>query len=255
MYAGEAGAIEQYVLMTGSAGGTLQVPYEEAREYDEHRHYDKDAICAIALGTQQVARVRSPDEREAALRVRNAEKWATRRHITIPGPFGDVVLLEGLLRWIEQYGTDNAVKRQHDVAIGIARIYSRCVSGTNLRMLMSSSRRWRSGLMGLSLIGGSCLEVGVLDPSILKTERPPVIRVRSNGYCARHNAPDRAASALPQERVRSLTPNRHHFSRPRPPRGRLPRRQRGPRTQAFLLNHHLVGEIVGGVAGAGLTTP
>jgi hypothetical protein len=27
--------------------------------------------------------------------------------------------------------------------------------------------RWRSGLMGFSLIGGSCLEVGVLDPSIL----------------------------------------------------------------------------------------
>ena len=32
--------------------------------------------------------------------------------------------------------------------------------------------------MGFSLIGGSCLEVGVLDPffSILKTERPPVTR-------------------------------------------------------------------------------
>jgi hypothetical protein len=30
----------------------------------------------------------------------------------------------------------------------------------------------RSGLMGVSLIGVSCLEVGVLDPSILKTERP-----------------------------------------------------------------------------------
>ena len=118
MYAREAGAIEQYVLMTASAGGTRQVPYEEAREHDEHRHYDKDAICAIALGTQPIARVRSPDEREAALRVRNAEKWATRRHVTTPGPFGDVVLLEGLLRWIEQYGIDNAVKRQHDVAIG-----------------------------------------------------------------------------------------------------------------------------------------
>jgi len=39
-------------------------------------------------------------------------------------------------------------------------------------MFMSSSMRWRSGLMGFSLIGGSCLEVGVLDPSILKTERP-----------------------------------------------------------------------------------
>jgi hypothetical protein len=119
MYAAEAGAIEQYVLMTASGGGTRQVPYEEAREYDAHRHYDTDAIRAIALGAQQVARVRSPDEREAALRLRNAEKWATRRQITTPGPFGDVVLLGGLLQWIEQYGIDNAVKRQHDVAIGM----------------------------------------------------------------------------------------------------------------------------------------
>jgi hypothetical protein len=53
------------------------------------------------------------------LRVQNAEKWATRRHVTTPGPFGDVVLLVGLLQWIEQYGIDNAVKRQHDVAIGL----------------------------------------------------------------------------------------------------------------------------------------
>ncbi len=71
-------------------------------------------------------------------------------------------------------------------------------------MFMSSSMRWRSGLMGVSLIGGSCLEVGVLDPSILKTERPPVTCARSNGYCGRCNAPDRPASALPRERVRTL---------------------------------------------------
>jgi hypothetical protein len=37
-------------------------------------------------------------------------------------------------------------------------------------------------------------ELGVLDPSILKTERPPVNRVRSNDYCARRNAPDLAAA-------------------------------------------------------------
>ena len=42
----------------------------------------------------------------------------------------------------------------------------------NRRTLMSSSIRWRSGLMGLSLIRVSRLEVRVLDPSILKTERP-----------------------------------------------------------------------------------
>jgi hypothetical protein len=83
-------------------------------------------------------------------------------------------------------------------------MYSRCVSGTNLRMLMSSSMRWRSGLMGFSLIGGSCLEVGALDPSIPKTERPPVTRARSNNYCARCNTLDRAASPLPRERVRCV---------------------------------------------------
>jgi hypothetical protein len=44
----------------------------------------------------------------------------------------------------------------------------------------------------------------VLDPSILKTERPPVTYARSNGYCGRRNAPDRAASALPRERVRCV---------------------------------------------------
>jgi hypothetical protein len=31
---------------------------------------------------------------------------------------------------------------------------------------------WRSGLMGFSLMESSCLEGGVFDPSILKTERP-----------------------------------------------------------------------------------
>jgi hypothetical protein len=39
-------------------------------------------------------------------------------------------------------------------------------------MVMSSSMRRRSGLMGFSLIGGSRPEGGVFDPSILKTERP-----------------------------------------------------------------------------------
>jgi hypothetical protein len=38
---------------------------------------------------------------------------------------------------------------------------------------MSSNMRRRRSLMGLSLIGGSCLEAGVLGPSILKTERLP----------------------------------------------------------------------------------
>ena len=119
VYAGEAGAIERYVLMAAGAGAVREVPYDEARDYDEHRHYDEDAIVAIALGTQPVARVRSPDEREAALCARNTEQWAARRHATTPGPFGDAALLERWLQWIEQFGIDNAVRRHHDVAIGM----------------------------------------------------------------------------------------------------------------------------------------
>src|SRR5262249_42127576 len=41
------------------------------------------------------------------------------RRSTTAGPFGDAVLLERWLQWIEQYGIDNAVRRHHDVAIGM----------------------------------------------------------------------------------------------------------------------------------------
>jgi hypothetical protein len=34
---------------------------------------------------------------------------------------------------------------------------------------------------------------------------PSITRARSNSYCSRRNTPDRAASTLPRERVRSLT--------------------------------------------------
>jgi hypothetical protein len=44
------------------------------------------------------------------------------------------------------------------------------------------------------------------DPSILKTERPPVTRVRSNDYCADAMRPT-CRRTLPRERVRSLALN------------------------------------------------
>jgi len=43
-----------------------------------------------------------------------------------------------------------------------------------------------------------------LDPSILKTERPPVTYAQSNSYRAGCNTPDRPASVLPRERVRCV---------------------------------------------------
>jgi hypothetical protein len=118
VYAGESGAIEGYVLMAANGRAVRAVSYEEARDYGEHRHYDEGAITAIALGALPVARVRSPDEREAALCARYVEKWVVRSHATTPSPFGDIPLLERWLQWIEQYGIDNAVRRHHDQAIG-----------------------------------------------------------------------------------------------------------------------------------------
>jgi hypothetical protein len=61
----------------------------------------------------------------------------------------------------------------------------------------------RNGLMGLSLIAVSCLEVGVLDPSILKTERPARHLISTGARpLPEHQL---ARSVLPRERVRSLT--------------------------------------------------
>src|SRR5262245_58746825 len=57
--------------------------------------------------------------------------------------------------------------------------------------------------MGLKLIGVSCLEVGVLHPSILKTERPP--RHLISAGLIPHHEHLLARSALPRERVRSVT--------------------------------------------------
>src|SRR5262245_20675183 len=59
--------------------------------------------------------------------------------------------------------------------------------------------------MGLKLIGVSCLEVGVLHPSILKTERPP--RHLISAGLIPHHEHLLARSALPRERVRSMAQN------------------------------------------------
>jgi hypothetical protein len=95
------------------------VSYDEARAHDLLRPHDEDAIREVALGKQPIGRVRSPDELEAELRARNAEKWATRREITNPTPFGDIACVEGLLRWIEDHGIQTLVERFHAEALGV----------------------------------------------------------------------------------------------------------------------------------------
>jgi hypothetical protein len=58
--------------------------------------------------------------------------------------------------------------------------------------------------MGFSLIGGSCLEVGVVDPLILKTGRPACHPVTLTSSLHRRHRLRFARSALPRQRVRSL---------------------------------------------------
>jgi hypothetical protein len=118
LYAGETGAITEYILATANAGGVRVVSYDEARHCDVLRPFDEDAIRAVVLGTSPSQRVRAPEEREAELAARNATRWAARREATTPGPFGDVESLERLVKWTEDYGVENAVRRFHDEAVG-----------------------------------------------------------------------------------------------------------------------------------------
>jgi hypothetical protein len=111
LYAGEAGAITDYILATAKAGGVRVVSYDEARDSDVLRPYYEDAIRDVALGTSPIERVRSPEEREAELVARHTAKWAARRETTTPGPFGDVECLERLVKWIEDYGVVSGAAR------------------------------------------------------------------------------------------------------------------------------------------------
>jgi hypothetical protein len=61
-----------------------------------------------------------------------------------------------------------------------------------------------SGLMGFSLIRGSCLEGGVFDPSILKTERPHRHLRSINMVSASTAQTQQPRNPLPRKRVRSL---------------------------------------------------
>lgn len=118
LYAGEMGAITDYLLGTANAGGARVATYDEVRNCDVLQPHGEESLRAIALGTSPVERVRSPDEREAALLAENAEKWASRRDVTTPGPLGDVGILTDLVQWIEDYGVENAVQRFHEEATG-----------------------------------------------------------------------------------------------------------------------------------------
>lgn len=119
LYAGEMGAITHYLLSTANAGGARVASYDEVRNCDVLHLHDEESLLAIALGTSPVQRVRSPDEREAALVAENAGRWAQRRNLTTPGPFGDVGILTDLVKWVEDYGVENAVQRFHEEATGM----------------------------------------------------------------------------------------------------------------------------------------
>src|SRR6202166_3511501 len=116
---------------------------------------------------RQLARL--VDEHETACRLRPVERHLeeNRSAVTVAWMLGGCKPVSVRCSWNARSSSAVAVSGERPkkpASFLTARIYSRCVSGTNRRMFMSSSMRWRSGLMGFSLIGGSCLEVGVLEP-------------------------------------------------------------------------------------------
>lgn len=117
-YGVEAGAIDDYLLMTASGGGARPADYAEASAVERLRGCDVDALVAAAEGRLPIERVRSPDVREAELRSENAAAWEGRRQSSHPGPFGDLEALGGLLDWIEAFGIENAIARMEDTAAG-----------------------------------------------------------------------------------------------------------------------------------------
>jgi hypothetical protein len=158
LYAGEFGAITEYILATASAGGARVVSYDEVRDCDVLRPYEEDAIRTVALGTSPVEHVRTPEERAAALAARNATRWAARREATTPGPFGDVESLEGLVKWMQDYGVQNAVQRFHEEAVG-AMSYCRPSEGAERRSFAFAGivalwrRTWSQDLWPAALTG------------------------------------------------------------------------------------------------------
>ena len=118
LYASEFLPIDSYTISLASGGGSKIVPYSEAREYEKWQSSDTATLRAAAAGELSVQRVRSPDEREAQLYERRGEEWEERRRVTTSGPFGDVAVLEGLLKWIEDYGLEGRINVFHRIAHG-----------------------------------------------------------------------------------------------------------------------------------------
>lgn len=118
LYAMESGAIDGYLLMSASGGSSRHATFEEARAHDVFELHGPETLRAIARGERVAATLRSPDEREGALRDAHRDAWARRRAVTTPGPFGDVEQLTRFVGWVESYGVTNAVTQQRAVAEG-----------------------------------------------------------------------------------------------------------------------------------------
>ncbi|MBK6532821.1 MAG: DUF4259 domain-containing protein [Deltaproteobacteria bacterium] len=118
LYASEVGPIEEYMLSQASGAGMRDAPYDEARRHDTLEPHSEAMLLAVARGEEPVARVRSPDEREAALRAMHRGSWARRREVTTPGPFGDVEQFARFVGWMEDYSVANAVTQQRAIVAG-----------------------------------------------------------------------------------------------------------------------------------------
>ncbi len=118
LYAGESGLLFGYIVATAAAGGARETTYAEASQYDRLRPYDESDVRAIALGLQAPERVTSPEQRERRYRANNAERWATVRELTTPGPFGDPESVTRVLAWFDERGMAVVLSALRDQATG-----------------------------------------------------------------------------------------------------------------------------------------
>ena len=118
LYGDESGDLAWYIASTANHRELSVGGYEQVRGLDRLQLLDADGLRGIALGTFVPEPIKSPDERVAEMYREHGTRWAARRAVSTPGPFGDVDAVEKMVAWMEEYGVDNALYRNRDLAAG-----------------------------------------------------------------------------------------------------------------------------------------
>jgi len=124
VYGIEVGTILGYATVTGAFGGWRWMDYATASQHDAHEYRTIDDFALVRDGVFVAGRVRSPDERERAIRDEHRDEWAASRRTTTPSPFGDLEALRVLLDHMRELGIEpflDSLRRQAEGSTGYGR--------------------------------------------------------------------------------------------------------------------------------------